>query len=941
MSIKGDLEQRLQVEMEDISPPVGSLPARSPIVDGNDEFILGLITEIFAPAVAPDSGWHVEPAGNESELWVKVRKYGTPMPEQGWKLHVSAAPLSVEEVLRRALPVLLAEDANFKVISTVSKLLKFNSGSLGLSQIGKFITVFPNDDAQAVRLALALHEATRGLRGPGVPSDRPLVPGSLVHYRYGGYVHRSMQTESGEPQPAIRAPDGTWVPDPRNVSYSPPEWAVDPFLAAGAASPLPKRSRLIAGRYLITASLHASARGEVFLAVDLEETRNCVLKHAMRNGAMGMDGNDSCDRLRNEASVLARLAPDPRFPAPFGLVEQDGELYLAMEEVDGDSLYEHVRGLAEQGRYLPPGRIVTWARELTSMLGAIHAKGILYRDLKSSSPIVTPEMRLRLLDFDICLDIGAPAAIYSPGTDGYMSRGQRAHEAPRITHDIYSLGALLYFMATGAEPAEYSRPFDLLDRPLALMNPAMAPALSGVIERCLDRDPERRFQSMEALDAALAAIGVEEDLPAPGHASRLVGEREHATANHYRDLARQLGDALCAAASRQRSGGGLTWPSEHYREDHIASRNISTGNAGPLLALAELVAELGEQGEPRHREALAEGAHSLASAPPLEGPPLSGLYVGEAGIAVALLRAGQVLDDRDLVMSALQRGQSVATLPHTTPALFSGTAGRLRSHLILWDETGEPAQMAAAIEAGETLLGGAEKAGDSMLRWVIPHRSGFHSGRACMGYAIGAAGIGDALLDLFEVTGQERFLEAAQDAGRWLISLAMPALDDGSGLDWPMYEGEPLKGAHLGHGAAGVGRFFLHAAQLEAIPDAHIFAERAARTTALGARWSGPSQGYGLSGQIEFLLDMFQATSDGAYLDDALLLASLLEAFSVERDGFLLWPTESPTVFTPGYIAGYAGVAVCLLRLSAPERLPHHLSRCNFHTRRPNDATKR
>src|SRR5207248_1086387 len=120
--------------------------------------------------------------------------------------------------------------------------------------------------------------------------------------------------------------------------------------------------------------------------------------------------------------------------------------------------------------------------------------------------------------------------------------------------------------------------------------------------------------------------------------------------------------------------------------------------------------------------------------------------------------------------------------PHATPALYSGTAGRLRSHLMLWGATGEPEQMAVAIQAGDILLQGAEPAGEGMLRWVIPHRSGFHSGRACMGYAIGAAGIGDALLDLFAATGQERFLKVAQDAGRWLQSLAVTSLDDDSGL---------------------------------------------------------------------------------------------------------------------------------------------------------------
>ncbi|MGH2585164.1 MAG: lanthionine synthetase LanC family protein, partial [Dehalococcoidia bacterium] len=90
---------------------------------------------------------------------------------------------------------------------------------------------------------------------------------------------------------------------------------------------------------------------------------------------------------------------------------------------------------------------------------------------------------------------------------------------------------------------------------------------------------------------------------------------------------------------------------------------------------------------------------------------------------------------------------------------------------------------------------------------------------------------------------------------------------------------------------------------------------------------------HGLAGAIEFLLDMFQATGDRAYLADAGVLARLLEAFAAERDGALVFPSESPDVFTPDYMVGYAGVAACLLRLSAPD-LPHLLSRAGFSGRR-------
>jgi len=109
-----------------------------------------------------------------------------------------------------------------------------------------------------------------------------------------------------------------------------------------------------------------------------------------------------------------------------------------------------------------------------------------------------------------------------------------------------------------------------------------------------------------------------------------------------------------------------------------------------------------------------------------------------------------------------------------------------------------------------------------------------------------------------------------------------------------------------------------YASRLEVLPEAAGFAARAARTVARGTRWTHPVQCHGLSGNIEFLLDMFQATREQEYLDGAYALAQALEAFAVEKEGQLYWPSENPESFSPSYLVGYAGVAACLLRLAEP-----------------------
>jgi lantibiotic modifying enzyme len=397
------------------------------------------------------------------------------------------------------------------------------------------------------------------------------------------------------------------------------------------------------------------------------------------------------------------------------------------------------------------------------------------------------------------------------------------------------------------------------------------------------------------------------------------------------ELARRLGDTLVAAADRTEADAGLYWRSHHHLAAGLVCRDINTGVAGTLLALAELVAVF-DDAELRHT--LAEGARWLASAPRPEGQPPVGLYVGDSGVGAALLRAGQVLRDDSLIEAAADRGRFVASAHPTSPDLFSGTAGCLRFHLLLWDELGTPDHLAAAVAAGERLLSMSEDVGDGMLRWVMPPGYDGMSGQAYLGYAHGAAGIADALLDLYAATQDGRFRLAAKAAGRWLAHLAVPTLDDESGLNWPEMEGQPLSHCFWCHGAAGIGRFWLHAASIDAIPEAADIAAAAARTVVRAARWIGPTQCHGLAGNIEFLIDMFQATGDRGYWTEAVSLARLLETFAAERDGLLVWPSDSPEIYTPDYMVGYAGVAIALLRLSDPRHRYHQLSRFGFRYQR-------
>jgi hypothetical protein len=154
-----------------------------------------------------------EPAGrwkatDDGRFWCHLQPVDGACPAQGWKLHVSATPASAAAVLERSLPVLLAGGAGFKFARTPEHVAQVNARHTPRGHSGKFLTVYPRTDEEAVRLAAALHEATAGLPGPRVLSDRPYAPDSLVHYRYGAFIEQRRISNDGLHTWVVLDPDG-------------------------------------------------------------------------------------------------------------------------------------------------------------------------------------------------------------------------------------------------------------------------------------------------------------------------------------------------------------------------------------------------------------------------------------------------------------------------------------------------------------------------------------------------------------------------------------------------------------------------------------------------------------------------------------------------------------------------------------------------------------
>jgi TolB-like protein/tetratricopeptide (TPR) repeat protein len=295
------------------------------------------------------------------------------------------------------------------------------------------------------------------------------------------------------------------------------ERAQTSFLAQPAmqAKELAIGSRL--GPYEILARLGAGGMGDVYRAGDSRLGRNVAIKVLP---PAFVDDPRRLARFQHEARMLASLN-HPNIVTIHSFEEIGGVHFLTMELVDGRPLHQHI----PKGG-LPVERILDFAAAISEALAAAHEKGIVHRDLKPANVMVTTEGRVKVLDFGLAkevLEANSSAETLAPdeytrigvivGTPAYMSPEQVEGRLVDHRSDIFSLGTLLYEMATGEKPFQGQSAAELASailrdtpRPVREMRAELPEGLEGVIQRCLKKSAADRFPSARDLRTGLCSV---------------------------------------------------------------------------------------------------------------------------------------------------------------------------------------------------------------------------------------------------------------------------------------------------------------------------------------------------------------------------------------------------------------------------------------------------
>ena len=269
------------------------------------------------------------------------------------------------------------------------------------------------------------------------------------------------------------------------------------------------------GHYRIVERIGAGGMGEVYRAHDEQLDRDVALK-VLPSGTLT---HESARRqFRKEALTLAKLN-HPNIETVHEFNSQSGVDFLAMELVPGSPLSQRLKSGA-----LAELEVVGLGAQLAEALAVAHENGVIHRDLKPSNLMVTPDGRLKILDFGLALllvpaqesDLTQSITTTSTnisGTVPYMSPEQLRGLPVDARSDIYAAGTVLYEMATGLRPFPQSQSAELIGAilhetpdPPSSRNGRISPSLESVIMKALEKDPAQRYQSAREFRIALEAV---------------------------------------------------------------------------------------------------------------------------------------------------------------------------------------------------------------------------------------------------------------------------------------------------------------------------------------------------------------------------------------------------------------------------------------------------
>ncbi len=854
------------------------------------------------------------------EPWLVV---GETKRVQGWKLHLSSIPVEAANLILVVAPVLKQEKITFKLAKNQIVLTQLNAGYLGKTQVGKFITIYPESDFQARHIAEILVKLTQGFSGPVISTDLRL--GDIVYTRYGGFKSILLSDRLGFTYPSIYGLDGSLQPDNYTVPFQAPAFIFNPFedfpIAINQDSNLvfsPGSQSVVFGPgYLFLELVKQDSKGAVLRVLDVriqEQISVKIPQKGRKHCLSDQYGRDIRTRLKHQEFLHNHLwgfVPIPKVDPYF---EVDGDGYLPLEYIEGQSLESFIAHLFCNRSWnslstTEKFKLFSCLEKLIIAVERLHAAGYVHRDLTTGNIWIGADEQVYLLDLELTHAVDDISPAFVVGTPGFMSPQQEAFMPPAFTDDIYALGCVMITFLTGLPPHLFLfiGEGQIANRLLELVNGDLK-ELIDIIARCVKFNPQER---PDLLTIKAALRNSKSDLLCQGE---IISNFPKGQFLHNLILKAQQG-LLNDAIAEPKTGLWLSSSVSNVSHSDInvsqfyeLRRSTNIGVAGVVYLLSRLARFGYATAATRFR--IQTALQWLLANDEAPDKQLPGLHFGEAGVAVALAEA--------IASGSIERN------PQIDAFLFQALSGKLDWHDITHGAAG---QGIAVLYCSDRLqesafLQLAHRCADYLIEtqkqdgsWQVPPGVDNMSGQTLTGFAHGVSGIVYFLAEYARRFGSQPAEQAWQAGANWLFEQAILTADQ-QGLEWYYSDVRQETWQWWCHGSPGIALTFLRLYELTQNETYAQIATHALQTHPIDIRYRNLSQCHGLSGLGEIYLEAARVLGEEKWLERANNIAHTL--FNLRREtntGSVTWLVENLHQPTADLMVGVSGIIHFFLRL--------------------------
>ena len=256
--------------------------------------------------------------------------------------------------------------------------------------------------------------------------------------------------------------------------------------------------QIIDGKYEILKEVGKGGMSRVYLAMDQRLNKQWAVKEIQKRGRD--ENNEYVIQSAIAEANLIKSLDHPSIVRITDIIENDDVIYIVEDYIEGETLASVLKREGEQ----PQERVIEWAIQLCEALQYLHSRtpAIIYRDMKPGNVMLRPEGTIKIIDFGIAREYKAENLEDTTclGTRGYAAPEQFGGKGQTDARtDIYCLGATLYHLLTGKNPAQ--PPYEMY--PIRYWNPELSAGLEAIILRCTQNNPRDRYNSCEELLYAL------------------------------------------------------------------------------------------------------------------------------------------------------------------------------------------------------------------------------------------------------------------------------------------------------------------------------------------------------------------------------------------------------------------------------------------------------